>query len=88
MPLKLMEFRGFRLPATKDTKYHSCISSIFLNASLLLVFCTTQKAILANRHNTKMKEGSMPDEQLKSVLKNSTSAHIRIATLSAFCIDS
>ena len=29
----------------------------------------------------------MPDEQLKSVLKNITSADMRIATLSAFCID-
>ena len=44
-----------------------------MDVSLPLVFCTSQKTILAN-----MKEGIMPDEQLKTVLENSASSVLRI----------
>ena len=58
--------------------------SIFLDISLPLVFYIAQKTVLQKKKKKKkktqrkMKEGSMPDEQIKSVLKNSASATFRI----------
>ena len=49
--LELLKFRGFRFGASEDTNCHTF--SIFLNVSLLLVFCPAQKIILANKHNAK-----------------------------------
>ena len=69
---------GFRFWVTEDTKCHSFIFTIFLNLNLPLVICTVDNAILAKQTRRKMKEGSMHDEQMKSVLKNNASAVMSI----------
>ena len=50
MQTKFLNFGGFRFRATEGTKCHRCRFSIFLNVGML-VFCTTQNATLAIKHN-------------------------------------